>query len=89
MVGKYIVKVSVNIYDQVDINKKRYLLMTNFYDVCNDYSIDKRSKPKDLDNYRTINRELEGQKVTLYVHKKNGELHYASSTEPLTLKYVH
>ena len=60
----------------------------NYYDVCNDYSLDQREKPADLNAYRTYEREIEGQSVTLHVHKKHGELHYLSSKEAVTFEFL-
>lgn len=59
-----------------------------YYDVCNDYSLDKCSKPESLEGYRTMKSHLNTVPVTLLIHIEHDELHYArSASDKLQGKY--
>ena len=60
-----------------------------FYDVCNDYSLEAREKPNDLNKYVERERVINGCPVTLYFHRRHDELHYLKSDSKVNFKYTH
>lgn len=61
-----------------------------YYDVCNDYSLDKREKPSDLYLYKWHKSSLDGVNIEIGTHKKHDEIHYirTESTENLNNWYL-